>query len=73
MTIVLIGNFVINWIFTSRADKIGRKRSLIFSAFLKFVTGVLFMSYKNYYVLCVVGAIGIISIAGGETGPFFPI
>lgn len=73
MTIVLVGNFIINWLFTSRADKFGRKKSLVFCAFLQFVTGLLFCLFKNYYVLCVIGVIGIISLVGGEAGPFFPI
>lgn len=73
MTIILIGNFIVNWIFTSRADKMGRKKTLILSGFLKLITGIIFSMIKNYYILCVVGMIGVISVTGGETGPFFPI
>lgn len=65
MTFILIGNFVINWIITSRADRLGRKKALLLCSFMKFITGFIYALFNNFYVLTIVGMIGIIPMNGG--------
>ena len=70
---VAFGDIVISLILTTRADKIGRKKTLILGAFLKFFAGIVYAVSDNYIMLIISGALGVLTVSGGEIGPFLPI
>jgi predicted MFS family arabinose efflux permease len=64
-SLIAIGDIIISLILTTRADKIGRKRTLILSAILKIFAGVCYALSDNYVVLVISGALGVLTISGG--------
>jgi predicted MFS family arabinose efflux permease len=72
-SLIAIGDIIISLILTTRADKIGRKKTLIISAILKIFAGVSYALSDNYIILIISGALGVLTISGGEIGPFLPV
>ncbi|KAE9369124.1 MFS general substrate transporter [Stipitochalara longipes BDJ] len=70
MTLTLIGDTALSFIFTVFADSLGRKAVLIFGAVLMSAAGAIFALCGNYWVLLVAAVIGVISPNGNEIGPF---
>ena len=62
---IAIGDIVISLILTTRADKIGRKKTLALSAILKIGAGISYALSDNYLVLIISGAPGVLTISGG--------
>src|SRR5467141_373910 len=73
LTLTLIGDTVISLYLTTRADRIGRRRTLIVGAFLMAAAGLVFALTKNFLLLVIAGTIGVISPSGNEVGPFLSI
>ena len=42
-------------------------------AILKFITGLCYAEASNTVILLISGILGVISVSGGEIGPFMPI
>src|SRR5213080_3762702 len=57
----------------SRADQMGRRRTLMVGAILMAGAGVAFASTHNLLFLIIAGTIGVISPSGNEVGPFLSI
>lgn len=72
-SLIAIGDIVISLILTTRADKIGRKKTLALSAVLKIGAGISYALSDNYLILIISGALGVLTISGGEIGPFLPV
>ncbi|HUQ94704.1 MAG TPA: MFS transporter [Bryobacteraceae bacterium] len=72
-TVTLAGDTLVSLFLTTRADRLGRKRTLIAGALLMAVAGLAFSYTGNLWVLMIAGTIGVISPGGGEVGPFLPI
>lgn len=72
-SLIAAGDILISLYLTTRADKIGRKKTLILSAMLKIFAGVSYALSNNYILLIISGALGVLTISGGEIGPFLPI
>lgn len=70
---IAVGDIVISLILTNRADKIGRRNTLIFSAILKIFAGISYALSDNYIILLISGVLGVLTISGGEIGPFLPV
>ena len=70
---VILGDIVVSLILTTKADKFGRKNTLIIGALLKVITGIFYAYSSNLIVLVIAGIIGVISVTGTEIGPFLPI
>ena len=51
----------------------GRKNILMLSALLKIFAGVTYALSNNYYFLVISGIFGVLTVSGGEIGPFLPI
>lgn len=62
---VAVGDIVISLILTTQADKFGRKKTLIISAFLKIGAGIMYALSDNYVILMVSGALGVLTVSGG--------
>jgi MFS family permease len=61
MTLTLIGDTVLSFIFTIFADALGRKAILLLGAVLMIAAGAIFALFGNYWVLLVAAVIGVIS------------
>lgn len=70
---VIVGDIVVSLILTTKADKFGRKNTLIIGAILKLITGIFYAYSANLIVLIIMGIVGVISVTGTEIGPFLPI
>jgi MFS family permease len=73
LTLTLIGDTIISLWITTNADRIGRRRMLIFGAFLMVFAGILFAMTRNFAFLLIAATIGVISPSGYEVGPFLSI
>lgn len=70
---IVFGDFLISLLLTTQADRIGRVNTLMFGALLKFFTGLCYAESSNTIILIVSGILGVVSVSGGEIGPFMPI
>jgi MFS family permease len=73
LTLTLLGDTALSLLLTTRADRFGRRRTLIGGAALLAIAGIVFAFTKSFAVLVIAGTIGIISPSGNEVGPFLPI
>jgi MFS family permease len=73
LTLTLVGDTVVSFYLTTRADRIGRRRMLIVGAILMAAAGFAFACTSNLLLLIVAGTIGVISPSGNEVGPFLSI
>lgn len=65
-----MGDVVVSLYFTSKADRIGRRITLIITSIINIITGIIFTDSDNYVILVIVGAAGVISVTGREVGSF---
>jgi MFS family permease len=72
-TFTLAGDAGISLWLTTRADRLGRKRTLIIGALLMLGAGIVFILTKNILVLMAAAIIGVISPSGNEIGPFLSV
>ncbi len=73
LTLALLGDTVISLLLTTRADRLGRRRTLMAGAVLMVLAGALFASTRSFTLLLLAATIGVISPAGNEVGPFLAI
>jgi MFS family permease len=73
LTLTLVGDVSVSLFLTTRADRIGRRRTLMVGALLMAAAGLAFASTSNLWFLVLAGTIGVISPSGNEVGPFLPI
>src|SRR5512135_1311061 len=73
LTLTLIGDTVISLGLTTRADRFGRRRTLIVGALLMIFAAVLFANTQEFIPLLIAATIGVISPSGNEVGPFLSI
>lgn len=72
-TYTLLGDALISIILTSRADRVGRRVSLLIGSALAIVTTIIFASQTNFSILLISAIFGVISPSGNEIGPFMSI
>jgi len=72
-TLTLAGDAGISLWLTTRADRFGRKRTLLLGALLMLGAGVVFVLTNNVIVLMAAAIIGVISPSGNEIGPFLSV
>jgi MFS family permease len=73
LTLTLAGDTLVSLLLSTRADRAGRRRTLVAGALLMAAAGAVFAGSVNAVVLIVAGTIGVISPSGNEVGPFLPI
>ena len=73
LTLTLVGDTVISFYLTTRADRIGRRRMLIVGAALMIAAGAIFAFTHSFLLLTIAATIGVISPSGNEVGPFLSI
>ena len=70
MTLTLVGDVLISLALTFVADTLGRRRILVFGSLLMALSGVVFATVANYWLLLLAAVVGVISPSGNEIGPF---
>lgn len=73
LSLTLAGDVVISLLLTTRADRAGRRRTLVAGALLMTAAGLAFLATRHFALLVVAGTIGVISPSGNEVGPFLSI
>lgn len=73
LTLTLVGDAAISLWLTTHADGVGRRYVLRIGAGLMAAAGVVFAVSSNFWVLLVAATIGVISVSGGEVGPFMAV
>lgn len=73
LTLTLLGDTAISLWLTTRADRVGRRRTLVAGAALMVLAGVIFALTRDYWLLVLAATIGVISPAGNEVGPFLAV
>jgi len=73
LTLTLVGDVLVSFYLTTRADRVGRRRMLIIGSILMAAAGLAFACTSNLLLLVIVGTIGVISPSGNEVGPFLSI
>ena len=73
LTLTLVGDTVVSLWLTTRADRFGRRRTLLLGALLMVAAGLVFAISDTFLVLLVAATIGVISPSGNEVGPFLSI
>jgi MFS family permease len=70
LTLTLAGDAVISIWLTTRADRVGRRRTLLIGAGLMLAAGGVFALTGDPVLLTLAAVVGVISPSGGEVGPF---
>lgn len=73
LTLTLAGDVAISLYLTTRADMLGRRRTLIAGAVLMVLAAVVFASTRDFAFLLIAATIGVISPSGNEVGPFLAV
>jgi MFS family permease len=72
-SLTLLGDAFLSIALTSRADKWGRRKTLVLSSFFSVFTAVVFASQSNFWVLLIAAVVGVISPSANEIGPFLAV
>ncbi len=72
-TLTLAGDAAVTLWLTTRADRFGRKRTLLAGSVLMFGAGAVFIATRNPAILMAAAIIGVISPSGNEIGPFLSV
>jgi MFS family permease len=73
LMLTLLGDVAISLWLTTRADRWGRRRTLIAGAVLMALGGAGMALTENFFLLVLAATIGVISPSGGEVGPFLSV
>jgi MFS family permease len=73
ITVSLAGDFCGTYLIALRADRWGRRRTLVALALVMAVTGAIFATVRAYPVLLLAAFCGTLGTSGSETAPFLPI
>jgi MFS family permease len=73
LTLTLAGDVLVSLWLSTRADAIGRRRTLLAGAALMVIAACVFAATGNFALLVIAAVIGVISPSGHEVGPFLPI
>lgn len=70
MTLTLLGDVFLGTFLTLVADKLGRRKVLLAGSALMVLSGVIFAVFENFWILLLAAIVGVISVTGGDFGPF---
>ena len=73
LTLTLVGDTAVSLWLTTRADRFGRRRTLMIGAVLMAAAGAVFALSDSFWLLLLAATIGVISPSGNEVGPFLSI
>lgn len=70
MTLTLLGDVVLGTYVTLIADRVGRRNVLLGGSILMACSGIIFALFENFWVLLLAAIVGVVSVTGGDFGPF---
>ncbi|KAI1752892.1 major facilitator superfamily domain-containing protein [Xylaria castorea] len=70
MSLTLVGDVLLGTLLSLVADRIGRRRVLMGGSMLMITSGVIFAVFENFWILLLGAIVGVISVTGGDFGPF---
>ena len=70
MSLTLMGDLLLGTFLTLVADRVGRRKVLLAGSIMMIASGLIFALFENYWILLLAAIIGVISITGGDFGPF---
>ena len=70
MTLTLLGDVFLGGFLTLVADRLGRRRILVWGSFLMVFSGIAFANFENFWILLSAAVFGVVSATGGDFGPF---
>lgn len=73
LTLTLLGDAVISLFLTTRADRWGRRKTLVISGVLMVAAGLTVALTGNFWLLALAMTVGVISPTGNEIGPFLAV
>jgi len=73
LSLTLAGDVIVSLYLTTRADALGRKRTLLAGALLMIGAAVVFAITRDFTLLVLAATIGVISPSGNEVGPFLAV
>lgn len=73
LTLTILSSAVYTFTISFIADRIGRKRTLIFFALTDFVAGSLLYASASWWAPVLAGIVGNMTVGSGEVGPFLSI
>ena len=69
----MLGDTLMSLFLTTRADRFGRKKTLVIGAFLMLGASVVFALTSWVWLLVIAATVGVLSPSGNEVGPFLPV
>jgi MFS family permease len=73
LSLTLVGDVIVSLFLTTRADRLGRRRTLIAGAILMAGAAAVFAVTHDFWLLLIAATIGVISPSGNEVGPFLAV
>ena len=73
LTLTLAGDVAVSLVLSTRADRAGRRRTLVVGAALMAAAGAAFVATGDFVLLVIAATIGVISPSGQEVGPFLAV
>ena len=70
MTLTLLGDVFLGTFLTLIADRVGRRKVLMGGSVMMVVSGIVFAIFENFWILLLAAILGVISVTGGDFGPF---
>ncbi|HET9595892.1 MAG TPA: MFS transporter [Anaeromyxobacteraceae bacterium] len=73
LTLTLVGDTLISLVLTTRADRAGRRLTLLAGGALMVLAGALLAGASSFPVLLFAATVGVVSPSGNEVGPFLAV
>ncbi|HZZ85665.1 MAG TPA: MFS transporter [Anaeromyxobacteraceae bacterium] len=73
LTLTLLGDTAVSLALTTRADRAGRRGTLLLGAALMILAGAVFAATSDFALLLLAATVGVVSPAGNEVGPFLAV
>jgi MFS family permease len=70
MTLTLAGDVLLSLVLTVIADRVGRRKILMGGSVMMILSGIVFATFDNFWILLTAAVFGVISTMGGDFGPF---
>lgn len=70
MTLTLFGDLLLGTFLTLVADRVGRRKVLLAGSVMMIFSGFIFAVFENFWIMLFAAVIGVVSVTGGDFGPF---
>lgn len=71
--LTMLGDTGLSLFLTTRADRFGRRKTLMIGALLMLGSSIVFAMSGTFWLLLIAATLGVLSPSGNEVGPFLPI